>query len=483
MAEHGVEVQAQTRLAQAELIDAGFRPARAAGPVRLLRRLVWPFVRPFHFHTLDRVAAADAAIARLEAEVRRLSGLVTDPARLHALEVRLDTAEARADAAAGDITRLESAPQQAAPDTARLDALEAGIHALRDARRPAREQEVARLDRIEQRLDGLEVWADGQRRLLEGMESSRDEDLARLGALHTRLRSDLLAVGNRHVWVEDRIAAALEMVEQLRPLREGLFLTVLKDGVFLLKTGDLISEHARRDGVWDPHVVGIAARAADVVRGRTTPSARHLAIDVGAHFGLITVAIAKLFDTVVSFEPNTFNAALLRVNVMLNGLDGRVDVRREAASDREGSLSLAPGGRQEIPLPLDEDGRFASGTASNLGAYSFVQDGTGLSQANVVALDTLALDGVAFIKVDAQGGDGLVLLGAMQTIARCRPWVVFEWKEHLAQAFAVTFAEVEARLGGIGYQVRVLRRHNAKQVDYLALPEEEAGAVADDWTT
>ncbi len=483
MAEHGAEVQAQTRLAQAELIDAGFRPARAAGPVRLLRRLVWPFVRPFHFHTLDRVAAADAAIARLEAEVRRLSGLVTDPARLHALEVRLDTAEARADAAAGDITRLESAPPEAAPDTARLDALEAGIHALRDARRPAREQEVARLDRIEQRLDSLEVWADGQRRHLERLETSRDDDVARLETLHTRLRSDLLAIGNRHVWVEDQIAAALEIVEQLRPLREGLFLTALQGGVFLLKAGDLISESARRDGVWDPHVVDIAARVSDVVRGRTAPSAKHLAIDVGAHFGLITVAIAKLFDTVFSFEPNIFNAGLLRVNVLLNGLDGRVEVRREAASDREGSLSLAPSDRQEIPLPLDDQGRFAPGVASNLGAYSFVQDGTGLSQANAVALDTLALDGVAFIKVDAQGADGLVLLGAMQTIARCRPWVVFEWEEHLAQAFAVTFAEVEARLSGIGYQVRVLRRHNAKQVDYLALPEEEAGTVADDWAT
>ncbi len=547
MAEPGAEVLAQTRQAQAELIDAGFRPARYAGPVRLLRRLVWPFVRPFHFHTLDRVtraldraAATESAILRLEAELRRLSGLTVDAAKLHAVEARMDRAEARGDAAAGDIERLQNS--RLASGSARLDALEAGIHALRDARRPAREQETVRLDRIEKRLDGLEIWGDGQRRQVERLETSRNDDVARLVTLHSRLRSDLLAIGNRHVWVEERTAAALQSVgqvrdevmprlagleaasdavhrrlpaldgleaagsraqehlarldadgteqtarvselrDQMRLVREGLFLTATQEGVFLLKAGELISESARADGTWDPHIVSAAARAADTVRGRRPPPAALLGIDVGAHFGLISVAIAKLFDRLISFEPNTFNATLLRANVVLNGLDGKVDVRHEALAAREGSLSLAPSDRQEIPLPLDDQGRFAPGTASNLGAYSFVQDGTGLSQANSIPLDKLALDGVAFIKIDAQGGDGTVLMGAMDTIARCRPWVVFEWEDKLAQAFAVSFEEVGTRLSGIGYRVRVLHRHNAKQVDYLALPQEEADAMPESGT-
>ena len=537
MAEPTTEVHAQMRQGRAALIDAGFRPARHAGPVRLLRRLVWPFVRPFHFHTLDRLAVTDAAIARLEAEIRRLSGLTLDTAKLHRLEVRVDRAEARADAAAGDIERLQDVRPAS---EARLEALEAGIHALRDARRPAREQEVAKLDKIEKRLDGLEIWADGQRRRVEHMESSRNDDVARMVALHSRLRSDLLAIGNRHVWVEERTAAALqtaervrdevmprlagletggteqtarvsalqeqvrplgevvpklagleaagreqaarvsELAEQARPLREGLFLTAAQQGVFLLKAGELIAEAARRDGEWDPHIVRVAARASDVVRGRRSPVLPLLAIDVGAHFGLISVALAKLFDRVISFEPNVWNATLLRVNVVLNGVDGRVDVRREALADREGSLSLAPSDRQEIPLPLDEQGRFAPGTASNLGAYSFVADGTGLSQATAIPLDTLALDGVAFIKIDAQGGDGTVLLGAMQTVARCRPWLVFEWEKELAQAFAVPFEEIQRHFAAIGYRVAVLHRHNAKQIDYLALPQEEADAAPED---
>ena len=143
----------------------------------------------------------------------------------------------------------------------------------------------------------------------------------------------------------------------------------------------------------------------------------------------------KLFDRVISFEPNIFNVTLLRANVVLNGLESRVEIRREALAAHEDSLSLAPSDRQEIPLPLDDQGQFAPGATSNLGAYSFVHDGTGLSEVRAIPLDKLTLDGVAFLKIDAQGADGAVLLGAMDTIARCRPWVVFEWERMLAKTF------------------------------------------------
>jgi FkbM family methyltransferase len=166
----------------------------------------------------------------------------------------------------------------------------------------------------------------------------------------------------------------------------------------------------------------------------------------------------------------------LRTNVLLNGLGGKVEVRRSALSARAGSFSLAPSERQEIPLPLDAEGHFAPKTASNLGAYSFVSFGTGLSEAEAIPLDAMTLDGVAFIKIDVQGGDGAVLMGAMETIARCRPWLVFEWEELLARDFGIGLDTVQNRLGAAGYHIRVLHRHNEKQVDYLAVPTEEANS-------
>src|SRR5688572_13666954 len=64
---HEKQVPQLTR-EQAELINAGFLPRRYAAPVRLLRRLLWPFIRPFHFHTLDQIQK----FAHLNEEVERL---------------------------------------------------------------------------------------------------------------------------------------------------------------------------------------------------------------------------------------------------------------------------------------------------------------------------------------------------------------------------------------------------------------------------
>lgn len=50
--------------ARADLVAAGFRPARHGAVVRVVRRVLWPFVRPFHFHTLDRV---EILLAKLSA--------------------------------------------------------------------------------------------------------------------------------------------------------------------------------------------------------------------------------------------------------------------------------------------------------------------------------------------------------------------------------------------------------------------------------
>jgi FkbM family methyltransferase len=223
----------------------------------------------------------------------------------------------------------------------------------------------------------------------------------------------------------------------------------------------------------------VGAQAASVVRARTGAPNKLTAIDVGAHFGLITVSLARIFDKIISFEPNSFNVSLLRTNVLLNGLFDKVEVRPEAVSASVGRMSLAPDELQDIPLPLDEDGRFAPRLGTNLGAYTFVHDGTGLNEANAISLDSLAQTDIAFIKVDTQGGDGAVLTGAVDTIARCRPWLVFEWERVLSSAFSITFEDVKALLRQRGYEIRMLHRHNAKQVDYLALPAEEVWAFPD----
>ncbi len=525
-------------LAQAALIDAGFRPNRHSGLVRLIRRLVWPFVRPFHFHTLEQAQSAATSALQLQRRVDRLVVEQADGRRRDAFAERLDGLQ-------GDAAELKAA---SAALTTEIGMLKGELAELR-AQAPVAAPEpvdTTRLDRIEVRLDLLEAGEDRRQGRFDALAAGA-ADVKRLTLTYTRVRSELLAIGNRHVWVEERaqktldevqaardaLAASLDrlqaasgdhrraldsliadnrttgltllglengMIEagarldrvaadgrdrearldglqaQLGPLQHGLFLAPVQNAILLLQAGELISETVRHDGVWDAHIIGAAERAVTVVRQRSAGPAT-LAVDVGAHFGLVTVALAALFDRVVSFEPNAFNATLLRINVLLNGLSERVEVRREALGASEGTVSLAPSERQEIPLPLDDDGHFAPRHASNLGAYSFVRDGTGLSEAPMRPLDGLELSDLAFIKVDVQGNDGAVLMGGMKTIARCRPWVVFEWEQKLSQAFGVPFQDVEAEFHALGYVVRVLHRHNQKQVDYIAVPADEAFAL------
>jgi len=329
---------------------------------------------------------------------------------------------------------------------------------------------------------------------LSSLEQSTDQRLAGIetgyaglsgklqqetGPLLVRLETENSELANRLSSLEQSTARIDEADFRGSRLANGLFLTTFGENIVLLKAGELISETVRRTGEWDPHIMRVGAQAASVVRARTGAPNKLTAIDVGAHFGLITISLARIFDKIISFEPNSFNVSLLRTNVLLNGLFDKVEVRPEAVSASVGRMSLAPDELQDIPLPLDEDGRFAPRLGTNLGAYTFVHDGTGLNEANAISLDSLAQTDIAFIKVDTQGGDGAVLTGAVDTIARCRPWLVFEWERVLSSAFSITFEDVKALLRQRGYEIRMLHRHNAKQVDYLALPAEEVWAFPD----
>ena len=456
--------------AEAELINSGFRPKRLALPVLLVRRVLWPFIRPFHFHTLRGVMETKAELHDLEtslAELHQLHKGVEDLVRAHEDLVR----------AHKDLVPSHEDLVGAHEDLARAHK-RMGSELLAVVNRQAWLEE-----RSETAVASAKKLSEELRPRLAGIETGYAGLSGKLqqetGPLLVRLETENSELANRLSSLEQSTARIDEADFRGSRLANGLFLTTFGENIVLLKAGELISETVRRTGEWDPHIMRVGAQAASVVRARTGAPNKLTAIDVGAHFGLITISLARIFDKIISFEPNSFNVSLLRTNVLLNGLFDKVEVRPEAVSASVGRMSLAPDELQDIPLPLDEDGRFAPRLGTNLGAYTFVHDGTGLNEANAISLDSLAQTDIAFIKVDTQGGDGAVLTGAVDTIARCRPWLVFEWERVLSSAFSITFEDVKALLRQRGYEIRMLHRHNAKQVDYLALPAEEVWAFPD----
>jgi len=253
-----------------------------------------------------------------------------------------------------------------------------------------------------------------------------------------------------------------ELTEKFSKLNQpALFLSSTKNGLMVLKSGDLISQYIINDGVWDEHIVKVMN---DVSAKRSG-----VAIDVGAHFGTLTLAMARRFSQVISFEPNDFSFRILEANVNLNGLSN-VSCRNHPLFSSKIDMSLANESLQELALPEDDRKDFDPVKATNLGAYTFSAGGTGTFKHQAMRIDDLNLPAVDFIKIDVQGADGEVLLGALETIERCRPFIAFEWETMLAANFGVSFERVQAELERRKYSLQMIKRHNEKQFDYLAVP-------------
>lgn len=371
--------------ARAELVASGFQPARHAGIVKLVRRFIWPFIRPFSFHLQDKIVALQRDMANLKAGA-------------HVKE---------------DIARL----------VIEQVALRSELAALKNR--------YSALPRLSEEI------ADLRRRIDAG--PSREQQ--------AYLRSDVDALKNR-------------FNEAPKAVRH-LAVTNTKDGLFIGKPGEIISDHIFAGGSWDSHVAALAQEVAREKRG--------IAVDVGAHFGSMTLALSRLFREVLSFEPNDFNYRVLRGNVAVNCLEN-VRLFNHGLYSKEATLSLGEQSKQEIPISTNASGDFNGHAANNLGAYLFTEGGDRSFAHSARTLDSFGLADVSFIKVDVQGADGEVLMGSMETIKRSRPVVVFEWEEHLSQHFSVSLESLRKQFEEMNYELAPLKVHNEKQIDYVARP-------------
>jgi FkbM family methyltransferase len=389
-----------------ELIAGGFRPQRFGFLVRNVRRLLWPFIRPFHFYMLDVMGRLFDESQR-QAEAYLKSGIERVVAGQSTVRTELAAVVHRHTTIEGEIGRAV------------------------DGQSALRTDLAAVLDR------------------LTAIEAESEQSATRLRAISERFNSAERLVGG--------VADRLGKIDH----RTKLFLAHTCKSLLILKEGEYISDTAARTGVWDQHIVDVI----DEVAG-TRPNC---AVDVGAHFGLLTVVMAKRFERVISFEPNLFNFSMLTANIVLNRL-ANVQCISSAVYSQDAELSLGRPSQQEVKLPLDAIGRFDALGSDNLGAFMFTEDGSGVFPSRAVTLDSLELDDLSFLKIDVQGADGQVIKGAIKTIRRCRPVIVFEWEALLSLEFEVTLDAVRALLLDAGYTLDVLKVHNEKQTDYVARP-------------
>lgn len=169
--------------------------------------------------------------------------------------------------------------------------------------------------------------------------------------------------------------------------------------------------------------------------------------DVGANVGTYAcLAAGKLPDGhTVAFEPEPTNAARLRENANLNGLD--IEIHQLALSDADGAAHLervgaAPGAGQHA-LADDESDRTVEVAQ---------RTGDQLIEAGVVPVPTV-------LKIDVEGAELKVLGGLSGTLARDSCRLVFcEVHPERLRSFGHDVDQVRDRLASAGFTVSIRQR-------------------------
>lgn len=168
---------------------------------------------------------------------------------------------------------------------------------------------------------------------------------------------------------------------------------------------------------------------------------RELALDVGAHVGLWSIRLATRFKQVVALEPMPENFRCLEMNC---GHLVNVDMRRVAAGERCTESFVSPN------------------STGNTGDCHISLEG---DQASMVTVDSLGLESVSLMKIDTQGYEPLVLYGAIETVARCRPVVVAEDVAGVSKKYGVAQSVFPDIMRSLGYRVA---HRTAKDSVYVA---------------
>lgn len=193
----------------------------------------------------------------------------------------------------------------------------------------------------------------------------------------------------------------------------------------------------QHQGVYLPdgekHLVEWMTKSGEIVHGRGTYQIKKLraatafcrdyrvAVDIGAHCGLWSMQLERLFDRVEAFEPVAAHRECFQLN--LYGKE-RVRLHDCALGAHAGYV------RMETAPTSSGDTR----VAEECEALDF-EPADDLCPLRM--LDSFELEQVDFMKLDCEGYELNALLGGSNTIARCLPVIIVEQKPGRAQRFGL----------------------------------------------
>lgn len=169
-------------------------------------------------------------------------------------------------------------------------------------------------------------------------------------------------------------------------------------------------------------------------------------LDIGAHVGTYSWLVAPYFNHVHSFEPNKEIFNYLCGNIALRGLSDKMDTYCLGISDKEDHLTY---------YERSQDGG-GNGFEEIQSSEPTVIKG----KLQVKTLDSFNFDNVGFIKIDVEGHEKSVLLGAKETLERnnyppilFESWAPGEHPEHDSKYVANLRKELFETLESYGYTI------------------------------
>jgi FkbM family methyltransferase len=139
------------------------------------------------------------------------------------------------------------------------------------------------------------------------------------------------------------------------------------------------------------------------------------ALDVGANVGVFSCDFATRFAQVIAFEPIPRTRKCLKRNVPEN-----VQIEPVAVADKACVLKM-------YPTTTNSGGSFIYNHPS-VRMHQFEADPNNLIKVPVRTIDSYNLPTVDLIKLDIQGAEFPAIVGARETIIRCRPVIMLEQK-------------------------------------------------------
>jgi FkbM family methyltransferase len=181
-----------------------------------------------------------------------------------------------------------------------------------------------------------------------------------------------------------------------------------------------------------------------------------LLFDIGAHYGIFSLAAVHAGGKAVAVEPSPAAAQMISIQAAINGCAENIQVVRAAVSSEGGTMGLLSSG-------VFSDGYFR--VASNRPTSELIQTPT-------LTIDELTqqFGPPTHIKIDVEGHEMAVLRGGRIAIARHSPILFLEVHNEMAESEGGDPGAVLDELARIGYNTFGLRGEAIKRSAILKYP-------------